>query len=166
MQLALDQVLPGSVDAVLDALLDPSFVRSLGALPKLGAPEVLSQARGGAIVTQRVRYAFTGALPAAVTRVIDPNKVTWVEESIYDLDTKRATFRIVPDHYGSKLRCAGTTTFTERADAGTRRRIEAELSVKVPLVGRVVERAIASGLEEHLGAEAELLTAWLSDVNG
>jgi hypothetical protein len=34
--------------------------------------------------------------------------------------------------------------------------------VSYPLVGRAVERAILSGLEEHLGAEADLIGRWLA----
>jgi len=41
------------------------------------------------------------------------------------------------------------------------RRVEGDLAVSVPLVGRRVERAIVSGLEDHLQAEADLLASWL-----
>lgn len=164
MRFSLDQELPGTVDRVLAALLDPELLANLGELPNLGAPEVLSQERVGDVVTQRVRYAFTGSLSSAVTRVIDPKKVTWVDETTYDLAARRASFRIIPDHYEKKLRCAGTYTFTER-DGVTVRHAEGDLSVGVPLVGRVVERAIVSGLQDHLRAEADLL-AVLLERNG
>ena len=165
MRFSLEQQLPGAIDDVLAALLDPEFLRCLGDLPNLGAPEVLSQERAGDVVVQRVHYAFTGSLSAAVTRVIDPKKVTWVDETTYDLGVRQATFRIIPDHYGNKLRCHGTHVFTSRADGGTIRNVEGELTVKVPLVGRIVERAIASGLEDHLRAEADLLAEWV-EVKG
>ena len=164
MRFSLDQELPGTVDQVLTALLDPELLARLGELPNLGAPEVLSQERDGDIVTQRVRYRFTGSLSSAVTRVIDPEKVTWVDETTYDLSARHATFRIIPDHYGNKLRCAGTYSFTAHG-AATIRHAEGDLSVGVPLVGRVVERAIVSGLQDHLRAEADLL-AILLERNG
>ena len=160
MEFAFEQVVPGRVDDVIDALLDPAFITSLGDLPKLGAPEVLDQRRDGDTVVQRVHYAFTGELSAAVTRVIDPRKVTWVDETTYDLRAHRATFRILPDHYAGKLRCAGIYTFSDHA-AGTARRADGELSVRVPLVGRVVERAIVSGLEEHMEGEGRVLAEWV-----
>ncbi len=160
MRFSLEQTLPGAVDEVLGALLDPRFVASLGELPTLHAPEMLSQERDGEIVVQRVRYRFAGALSPAVTRLIDPAKVTWVDETTYDLSTGRATFRVLPDHYASKLRCAGTYVFTGR-DRTTVRRSEGDLRVAVPILGRTVERAIVSGLQEHIEREADLLTSWL-----
>ena len=39
---------------------------------------------------------------------------------------------------------------------------DVELSVSVPLVGRTVERAIASGLREHLADEAAVVEQHLS----
>ena len=162
MRFTLDQQLPGTVDQVLAALLDPELLERLGELPNLGAPDVLSQERDGDVVVQRVRYAFTGSLSPAVTRVIDPAKVTWIDETTYDLVARRASFRIIPDHYENKLRCAGAHTFTER-DGGTVRHIDGELTVRVPLVGRVVERAIVGGLQDHLRAEADLLATVLED---
>jgi hypothetical protein len=99
-----------------------------------------------------------------VTRVVDPNKLTWVVETTYDVTARRATFQIIPDHYGTKLRCSGEHSFIARGDV-TIRRVEAELTVAVPLLGRVVERAITSGLRDHLQTEADLLTEFL-EVNG
>jgi hypothetical protein len=158
----VEQTLPGTIDAIIAALLDPAFVTGLGALANLGPPEVLEQRRDGDLVVQRVRYRFTGSLSPAVTRVIDPRKVTWVDETTYDLRARRASFHIVPDHYAGKLRCSGTHAFTAHGDA-TVRTIETELTVKVPLVGRAVERAIVSGLQDHLDAESDLLAKWLEN---
>lgn len=160
MRFSLEQTIPGRVDEVLRALLDPAFIASLGELPTLHAPEVLSQSRDGDVVVQRIRYRFAGTLSPAVTRIIDPSKVTWVDETTYDLAAARATFRVIPDHYGTKLRCHGTYVFTAR-DAMTLRRSDGDLHVAVPLLGRAVERAIVSGLQEHIEREGELLTSWL-----
>ena len=45
----------------------------------------------------------------------------------------------------------------------TRRVAQGELKVRIPLVGGRVERAIASGLEEHAAAEADLLGTWVTE---
>jgi hypothetical protein len=163
MRFTLEQTLPGRVDDVLATLLDPAFLACLGDLPNLDKPEILDQVRDGERVVQRVRYRFTGSLSPAVTRVIDPAKVTWVDETTYDLGTRSATFRVLPDHYAGKLRCEGAYTFTERGET-TVRRSEGDLVVKAPLVGRIVERAILGGLRDHFATESDLLAEWL-EVN-
>lgn len=161
MRFALDQDLPGTVEEVLDVLADPGFVPELGALPKVGPPELLEHRVGDGTLHERVRYRFTGALSPAVTRVLDPSRLVWVQETTYDLEGGTASFRILPEHYANRLRCSGRYRFTARPD-GCRRSIEGDLTVSYPLVGRAVERAILSGLEEHLGAEADLIARWLA----
>jgi hypothetical protein len=157
----VDQALPGSVEEVLAAFTDPGFLSSVGDLGKVGDPEVLDQERDGDIVRQRVRYRFTGDLSPAVTSVVDRDKFVFVDEHTYDLAHATATFTIVPEHYGDRLTCHGTERFHQISD-GANRRVEAELKVRWPVVGGLVERAIVSGFKEHLAEEAELMTAWLT----
>ena len=161
MRFAVDQDLPGTVEEVLEVLSDPGFVPELDALPKVGPPELLEHRVADGTLHQRVRYRFTGALSPAVTRVIDPSRLVWVDDTTYDLTAGTATFRIVPEHYANRLRCSGRHRLVEQT-GGCRRRIEGDLTVSYPLVGRAVERAILSGLEDHLGAEADLIARWLA----
>jgi len=162
VQLHLEQHVPAPVDDVLAALVDPAFLAALGALPKISSPTLLDQQRDGDRIVQRVRYRFTGDLSRAVTAVLDPAKLSWVDETTYDLAGRSATFRIIPDAYGDRLRCSGTHRFTAPPDGGTRRTVDGRLEVSYPLVGGRIERALASGLEEHLTAEAELLASHLA----
>lgn len=166
MRFRIEQRLPGPIAAVEDALLDPAFLDRLASLPKLGRPELLDQQVDGDRVRQRVRYAFAGDLSPAVTAVVDPERLTWVEDVTLDRRTHRSEFTIVPDHYGSRLRCSGTFTLTDDPDdpggPGVLRVAEGELKVSFPLVGGKVERAIVSGIEEHAAREAEVLREWLS----
>jgi uncharacterized protein YndB with AHSA1/START domain len=156
----IEQRFRHDVERVEAALLDPAFLARMAELPKLGRPELLGREEDGTEVRMRVRYAFAGELSSAVRRVVDPARLTWVEESTTDRTTHQATFRIVPDHYGGMLRCQGTFALTPSA-TGSTRLAEGELRVSVPLVGGKVERAIVSGLEEHALAEASLVDAWL-----
>jgi hypothetical protein len=156
VRFSLDQELPGTVDEVLGVLADPGFVPELGALPKVGPPELLEHRVADGTLHQRVRYRFTGDLSSAVTRVVDPKRLVWVDDTTYDLDTGTASFRIIPEHYANRLRCSGRYRLSPRS-GGCRRSIEGDLTVSYPLVGRAVERAILSGLEDHLGAEADLI---------
>jgi hypothetical protein len=52
----------------------------------LSSPEVLSVVHSQPTVTVSLRYRFVASLPSAALAIIDPDKLTWVEESIYDLN--------------------------------------------------------------------------------
>jgi len=165
VRFSLEQVLPGPVEAVEDALLDPAFLERLATLPKLVAPQLLDVTENGTTVRRRVRYRFSGDLSPAVTAVVDPAKLTWVEDAVVDRSTHRTTFRILPDHYGNRLKCSGTFVLSE-VPGGVRRVLDADLRVSFPLVGGKVERAIVSGLREHAGLEADALRDWMAQQGG
>lgn len=158
----IEQRIAGPVDAVAQAFVDARFVAATAGLPKVGGAELLDQQRDGDRVRQRIRYRFTGELSSAVTRVVDRDRLTWVDEAEHDLTTFRSEHRIVPDHYADRLHAGYATQLEPDGDgARTRTLVTGTLTVRMPLVGGRVERAIVSGLEEHAAAEAELLGHWL-----
>jgi hypothetical protein len=152
----VEQSIDAPRDGVTAALVDPAFYRELAALPDLGHPEVLDCHHHEDDVEVRVRYAFAGNLSAAVRAVVDPAKLTWVQETTVHPRRHRAQFRIVPDHYRDRLECAGSFALLERGER-THQVVEGDLVVHFPLVARAVERAIVSGLEENLAGQAEVL---------
>jgi len=160
MNFRIEQRIPAPLKAVEGALLDRDFIAATATLPKLGEPELLEQQRDGERVRQRVRYRFTAQLSSAVTRVIDPAKLTWIDDARFDLTSHTARHRILPDNYADRLHASYDVTLEPLGDS-TRRVATGELKVRVPLVGGRVERAIVSGLEEHAAAEADLLGWWV-----
>jgi hypothetical protein len=156
VRFSVQQDLAGTAAEVLEVLADPGFVPELGALPKVGTPELIEHRVEGGRLHQRVRYRFTGDLSSAVTRVLDPSRLVWVDETTWDLASATAAFRIVPEHYANRLKCSGRQRLVAKGD-GCRRTVEGDLTVSYPLVGRAVERAILSGFEDHLAAEAAVL---------
>ncbi|MDQ1489607.1 MAG: hypothetical protein QOJ23_2121 [Actinomycetota bacterium] len=157
MRFEIEQLIAGPVDAVARVYTEPRFYELLGELPKLGRPELLDRREVGSVVDLSVRFRFTGNLSPAVTRVLDPARLSWVEESVHDLERHTVTFHMKPDNYADRLRFEGSYRFEPVGDRQTRRVAEGEVAVRVPLVGRAVEGAIVSGLREHLAAEVEVV---------
>lgn len=161
MRFELNQRFTGTADAVAAAYADPDLYPTLVGLPKLGGIEVLDHRSTPDQVVLRVRFRFIGDLPAAVTAVIDPARLTWVQESTHDLRTGAATFRLVPDHYPDRLKASGSFTISPLDQDGSTRRVQGELRVQALLVAGRVEQAIVSGLAEYLEAEAPAVDRYL-----
>ncbi|MBK6855496.1 MAG: DUF2505 family protein [Microthrixaceae bacterium] len=159
MNFRLVQHFESDAESVNRAYADPDLYPTLVGLPKLGGIEVVG-ADGDPAHHLEVRFRFTGDLPSAVTAVVAPDRLTWVQESIHDHAARSARFRLLPDHYPDRLRCRGNFQVDE-VDGGSRRTITGELQVRAPLVASRVEQAIVSGLEEYLMAEAPALDAWI-----
>lgn len=162
MRFRLEQRFAAPPAAVEDALTDPRFLARLASLPNLGGAELVRREVDGDRVHLDVRYAFAGTLSSAVTAVVDPDKLTWVDVATFDRAAHASEHRIVPDHYGSRLTCSYAASIAAAPD-GSRRTIEGELKVHFPLVGGRVERAIVSGMEEHARLEAAALDDWIAE---
>ena len=164
MRFEIEQMITGQVEAVARVYTEARFYELLGELPKLGRPEVLDRREEGAVVRLSVRFRFTGNLSPAVTKVVDPARLTWVEESVHNLERHTVTFSMKPDNYADRLRFEGSSRFEPAGDGRTRRRAEGDVGVRVPLVGRAVEGAIVSGLREHLAAEVNVVERLVADL--
>lgn len=161
MKFRIVQDFEAPADRVQGAYLDPAFLESMGTLPKLGAPELLDHVDAEHEVRRRIRFHFAGDLNSAVRAVLDPTKLTWVEESITSLAEFRTTWTIRPDHYADKLAGRGESVIEPVDEASSQRTTTGEVKVKVFLVGSKVEAAIVSGMEEHAALERRALLAHL-----
>jgi hypothetical protein len=146
---------------VQDAMLDPEFLAVTGTLPKIGGAEVLERTRTDTTANLRVRYRFTAPLSRAVTAVVDPQKLTWVDDGRFDLRTMRSQHELQPDNYADRLQSTYASDLAPEG-AGTRWTVTGSLVVHAPLVGNKVAAVIIDGLRDHTLAEAAVLDDWLT----
>jgi hypothetical protein len=165
MDFRIDQTIDAALDDVEAALLDPDFIAATSKLPQLGSPEVLDRHLDGDRAELRVRYHFIGQLSSAVTRVVDPSKLSWVDETSFDLAAHTSRHAIKPDNYADRLQAAYDVQLEAKGEQ-TRRLATGTLTVHVPLVGGRVEKAIVGGITEHADAEAVLLGTWIAAKQG
>jgi hypothetical protein len=164
MDFSIEQSYAADADAVARAYASPDLYERLDGLGKLGRPEVLDHRADGDIVELAVRYWFVGELAPAVTAVVDPARLSWVERTTHDLAERTVRFRFDPDHYRDRLQAEGWATVAPRVVAGSRRTVTGRLTVRALLVGSTVEKAIVSGLREHLVAEAPIVDRAISEA--
>lgn len=160
MHFRVDQPIDVPRSMAEQALVDPDFYASLGHMGSIGTPEILHREKKGKQVSLGVRYRFTGHLARPARAVLDPEKMTWVIESVMHLDEHTAEFSMLPDHYSDRLECHGSYTFEERGPGRSAQIIEGELVVHAPLVAGAVERAILMGLRQNMSEQAKLIATW------
>jgi Protein of unknown function (DUF2505) len=169
MDFSVDQSFAAGPEAVVRAYASPELYAQLGTAgerSKLGHPEVVSHRVDGTTVELAVRYRFVGHLPSAVTAVVDPRRLSWVEHSTHDLAEGIMRFRIEPDHYGDRLQASGQATVVARAGGGSRRTLTGSVRVRVLLAGPRVERVMVSGMRDNLAAEAPLVDRIIATGTG
>ena len=164
MHFTVEQHLAASPAEVVAAYTDPGLYPTLTDHSKIGTPEVLDITRTGDDVHVQLRMRFIAEVSSAVSAVIDPKKISWIQSEHYDLTRLTATVEFKPDHYADRFSCSGGYSFRDDPanPGGTLRVIEGDLKIRVMLVGGQAERAMVSGLTEHFAEEQPLVNQWLA----
>jgi hypothetical protein len=153
---------PAPPAAVAALLCDGAFHVGVD-LPDLSRPEVVEQSAAGPVRTLRCRYEFVGHLDPIARRLLGHRRLTWLQELRLDTATGEGRLTFAAEGGADRLHGAADVAL-DPLDGGsrTRRRIEGELFVKMPLVGGQAERRIVPGLVRRLEVEAAALTAALT----
>jgi hypothetical protein len=162
MRFTVDQRLQAPIDRVEAALADPAWYQAVAASPAVWEPTLLQAEDDGQSLHLRVRYRFRGELNAAARAVLDPARMSWVEESTLDRQRHHIDLRMKPDHYEGKLSFTGSIDLSAIGDgSSTARRLQGDVKVRMLLVAGQVERAIVSGLKEHAAVEEQAFQGYL-----
>ena len=154
----------GSVQAVSALLCDPDFSLSLD-LPDLGRPEVLEHREDAESAVLRLRYEFVGSLDPIAHRLIGSDRLAWIQEM--RVDRSAGTGALAFEAEKDPRRLHGAADFVFAADgSGSVRRLDGELVVAVPAIGRMAERRIVPGLLRRLDIEAGALDDRLRQAGG
>jgi Protein of unknown function (DUF2505) len=112
-------------------------------------------------VLERV-WAFQAnvKVPVFAKKVVTREMLSWNEESKYTIASHTAEWVVVPNvrpEWQKYFHAEGTYKLMPLASGRTRRVVDGELSLKVPVVQKVAERAILGEVKKTFEAEAETL---------
>jgi hypothetical protein len=140
----------------------PGFYEGRPERDDIAVREVVRHEETGDHTLVEVRMAFIGSVSPAVRRVVDPAKMTWITRTEIVPAEARSSWVVLPDHYPDRLSASGTYRFDDGAGGpgSTDVEVEGELKVRVPIVGRSVERVIVSGLQGYIADEVARIADW------
>jgi hypothetical protein len=145
----------GSEEAVAALLVDSAFYLHL-ALPDLSLPELVEEGSEGDRGMLRLRYEFVGALDPIAQRLLGSSRLAWIQE--VRVDKSAGTGKLKFEAEKDPRRLHGTADFVlTEAGGSTLRRIDGELVVGVPGIGRMAERRIVPGLLRRMDIEAHAM---------
>ncbi len=141
---------------------DPAFYEGREARDDIAVREVVTHEAEGDRVLLEVRFAFTGSVAPAVRAVVDPGRMSWITRTEILFSESRSNWVVLPDHYPDRLSASGTYVF-EEGDGGAETcivEVEGELKVRVPIVGRSVEKVIVGDLRAYIADEVAGIAVW------
>lgn len=146
------------VDLFERYLNDPELIGMLGGMPAFRSRDLVDKKDlGGGIIEWRFKVVAGGDLPSSARRVVSEDMLTWHEDTKFVPAEHTIYWKIMPlkDKVKDMLEAHGVWKLIPQGK-GTRRIIEGNITVKVPIVGKVVEQFIAAELKKNYDVEPDI----------
>jgi hypothetical protein len=155
MKLFVESNLPVSPAVAWELFESDEFQRRLEAQAKIRT-EVLSVRTEGGTQIRNLRYTSHTELPAIAAKVLGTTQLSYDQENRLNLTNSRLDWSIKLPLAGDRVKASGNTII-HAAGAGSRRVVEGEVTVGVPLVGGQIEKAIVAEFERSMARAVEIV---------
>jgi Protein of unknown function (DUF2505) len=157
----VEHLFPVPVDDVARALLDKAFQESLSDIGALESRTLLSQEkRPDGSVVREIRCVLDLDVKGPARKFVGDGDPAWVEEAVWDPETRTWRWQIHPEIGGDLLEAHGEISIAPHGD-DTVRRVVGSVKVRVPFYGGKVEGWVVEGIEQAYDEEAQRLSDWL-----
>ncbi len=146
-------------------VFDPEFNKKLY-IDALAFPQwkLLDSKDDDAKIWRRVQVdPPVGNMPGAVKKVIG-DRLSYVEEGTFDKKSKRYAFHVVPSTMAEKTKVAGEMWVEKLGDKKIARLTKISVTVKVFMVGGMVEDRILSDLRSSYDKAAAFTNQYIKDI--
>lgn len=139
-------------------------VEAEGAAKNNGTVETISDEVIGGIRVRRQRFTMRRELPAAIVKVLKTDHIQYELEMRIDPARHRADWVITPLVLPDRVQGSGVAVVTPTSD-GCLRVIDGDLTVKVPLVGRMMEERLISEVTKSYNVTAGIIAQKVAERN-
>ena len=140
--------------------LDDDFNRELEARLDVKERKVLSSEQDGDIVRRKVKMVPN--IPAAFKKFVKDGMSVEESSTVY-LDRHHVDWSTHVGMAADKFKSAGVL-YTQPAGDGCRRVIEGTVEVKIPLVGKKIEKKIIETINQSYEIATALMKEWLAKI--
>lgn len=151
-----------SLELFWQEYLKEDFHTALATPLGMAEREVLERRDTEAAVYQRVRFVPADQPPRFIRRITG-GQVSYIEESTFERASQRFDLTMT---FATRLSARITAAFrvVEVGAGRLSRTVSGEIAVRLPAIGRRIERHIRSSMEDSYEIEARFTEKWLADL--
>ena len=124
--------------------------------------EVLWMREEGPMKVYRVKFIPNADLPAPIAKIAGTTKLVYEQENRLNTETNVMEWQVFPSVVKDKVTAKGTMTMRRVAN-GVERVVDGEVTVRVPLVGKKIEKAILGSVTSSYEQAAQITQKWLAE---
>lgn len=151
MRYKMDIVLDGPVDMVWEAR-EKRF-ENPDKFPEIQKHDELERREEGRKLFTKRRMELASKVPRPLRRFMKEEMLNMIDHSEYDMETGEHRWKYVPEAGSDFFSCKGYSKYTEFEEGGekkTRRKLEVEVKVTVPILGNIAEQFILDIIKKNL----------------
>jgi len=166
MKFSMDHYFDTPADKIIDMLKAGEDLCRMEDLPNVSSRKVIERRREGKKMFSRIEWNVHGQIPKIAQKILRPEMLTFVEESVWDDDDTTFRTKIIPHYLKDKLSCNTTSQWSAAGDGKARRRFGGELVLNIPIVGPVAEKTIVDYLKKNNDKNAVIVRKFLQEKFG
>ena len=150
------------IDTVVSLLMENETpIYDLEELPNVSASKPLECRDEGDKKYIKNEWCVHGQIPKIAQKIIRPDMLTFVEDSVWDRKERTYTAKIIPHHFKKQIDARHRVEFYDNNDGRTRRVLKGIFEVKIPIIGPIFELAVLKYLKENAESDFNISKASL-----
>jgi hypothetical protein len=161
MKLYVESLMPGDPALVWELFEGAEFQKRLDAQTGLRT-EVLETRQEGTVTIRRLRYHSQTELPAIAAKALGSSRLSYEQENRFDSAKSYLTWVVKIPMVGDRVKASGNTLITP-APGGSKRVVEGDVSIGIPLIGGQIEKVIVGEFEKSMGRAVDIVRGMLKE---
>lgn len=125
-------------------------------LPNVSQAKLLEEKDLGDKKLIRNEWCVHGQIPKLAQKIIKPDMLTFIEDSVWDRKTLIYSTKIIPHHFKKVIDAHHKVEFFDNKDGRTKRILSGVFEVKIPLIGPIFEIAVLQQLKQNCEVDFKL----------
>lgn len=97
----------------------------------------------------KIKWCVHGQMPPIVQKVVKPEMLTFIEESVWDRKTFTYSTKIIPHFFAKQIDARHKVEFFDNGDGRTKRVLSGTFEVRIPIIGAIFELTILKVLKQN-----------------
>lgn len=151
------------VEKVVELLKNGEDLCPMDKLPNVNDRKIIEQKRDGKKMYSTVEWCVHGQIPPVAQKLVNPDMLTFTEKTVWDDDQQSFTTKIIPHVLKNQLDCNTVSMWERDKNGKTVRTFRGDLTIKIPIIGPLLEKTVVDLLKKNNDKNAELVKEYLSE---
>lgn len=153
-------------EKIVEILKSGQYLVPMDKMPNVNEYREVSVERKGSKIFKKCEWCVHGKIPKMAQKVIRPEMLTFIENTVWDDETTTFTTKIIPHFFKNQFDCRTQSKWGSAGEGKTVRKFQGNIIIKFPLIGPPVEKAIIQQLKANNDRNAVLVREALAERLG